>query len=217
MCVPPQGRLSAARVPAPVPDRRAGDTRPYGANPRLPVGAIHESPARPRLRRARVPAPVPDRRAGDTRPYDANPHLPVGRFTNRPRVPVSVGEGLVSPPARPRLRRGGACAPSRASPSLRRGRRPRRPVCWTWVRIHGRPMVVPTRKCVSPRRGGDQPPANLRLCPTNGRGQAPPLRCKPTSPRRGDSRIARLPNFRFCPTNGSSRAPTPTMQTRVSP
>ena len=93
---PPQGRLSAARVPAPVPDRRAGDTRPYGANPRLPVGAIHESPARPRLRR------------------------------------------------------GGACVPSRASPSLRRGRRPRRPVCWTWVRIHGRPMVVPARKCVSP-------------------------------------------------------------------
>ena len=68
----------------------------------------------------------------------------------------------------PSFRRGGYQPPA-VSPVLRRGRRPRRPVCWTRVRIHGRPMVVPARKCVSPRRGGYQPPAYLRLCPTNGR------------------------------------------------
>ena len=44
---PPQGRLSAARVPAPVPDRRPSIARPYGANGAFPVSrAMDFNPCR---------------------------------------------------------------------------------------------------------------------------------------------------------------------------
>ena len=40
----PEGRLSAARRPAPVSDRRAGNTRPYAAAGGFPVGAAISRP-----------------------------------------------------------------------------------------------------------------------------------------------------------------------------
>ena len=57
-------------------------------------------------------------------------------------------------------------------------------------------------------------PADLRRCPTNGRGQAPPLRSRPMFPRRGDLRSPANP--RPCPISGRV-IPAPTQQTNVPP
>ena len=131
-------------------------------------------------------------------PYGAAIRIPRRGWRPRQPVPTSPVGAIAESPAEAR-----PCptsGPPRASA----------PTMQTHVPRRGDPCGRPPTRARVRQRATKGRPYGVRLsvprpCPTSGRGRAPPLRCKPASPRRGGACPSRRPAS--ASHNGPGRAP----------